>query len=240
MYPSVILESDAPLDAAESAPVPRLRYSEGSHKLIFSEPEIISGFPDPLYLELIASPAFRRLRDVRFLGAIDFLVQPNGRPLQIRHTRYQHSICVGALALRYSQDNGWSQRAQRAFVSGALLHDVGHGPLSHSLERVFREEFEIDHHLATQEIIRQGIEGRHSLAEILRRHGVDPEQVIDMIDNEHGDCAPFFLGKFNVDTLDAITRSAMYLRKNSLDTPPYLVHLEQQSLGSRKSRPSHY
>ena len=58
---------------------------------------------DRLLMELIETPAVQRLKEIRFLGAIDYrrVRRPNGKPGAIRYTRYQHSLGVMHLALRY-------------------------------------------------------------------------------------------------------------------------------------------
>jgi hypothetical protein len=201
----------------------QLQFAEGSHPLHMDEQAIARIFADPLYLELINSPDFQRLHAIRFLGAIDYLIHPNGRPLHVRHTRFQHSLGVGRLALRFARDLEWDSRREHTFVAAALLHDLGHCPLSHSLERMFKEHFGIDHHIATAEAI-VGAE-RPGLSKILCSFGVNPEELLDMIGNRSGPWSSFFLGQFNVDTLDAITRSLTYLQKNSLHVPPYDVML---------------
>jgi len=195
---------------------------EPSHPFQMSEREIYATFSDPLYIGIINSPRFRRLRQIRFLGAIDYLVTANGRPLNTRHTRYQHSLGVGYLALRLARQVGWSARAERTFVAAALLHDIGHGPLSHSIEPVFRQEFSIDHHDATLTIIRCGIAGESAISALLREHQVDTDRVIDMISNREGEWSELFLGKFNLDTLEAIPRSATYVQRNAVSAPPWL------------------
>jgi HD superfamily phosphohydrolase len=96
---------------------------------------------DPLFAELVATPAFQRLKSIRFLGGIDYLLvrAPNGAKGNIRYTRYQHSLGVARLALLYCEERGLSFSERRMIWVAALLHDVGHAPLSHSLEPVFQE-----------------------------------------------------------------------------------------------------
>jgi uncharacterized protein len=200
-----------------------LTCAEPVHPFLMTDPEIRAVFSDPLYRDLIASAPFQRLRHIRFLGAIDYLFRPNGKSLNTRHTRYQHSLGVALLARRLSVEVGWSQPTERAFVAAALLHDIGHGPLSHSLEPVFREHFQIDHHLATLAVITTGHDGRAPLAKILSAHGVEANRVIDMISNREGEWSPLFLGKFNLDTLEAISRCATYLLRNPLIAPPWAI-----------------
>jgi hypothetical protein len=201
----------------------RLAYGEQAHPFLMTGPAIKANFPDPLYRDLIFSPRFQRLNHVRFLGAIDYLLRPNGKSLNTRHTRYQHSLGVALLAKRLSDEVGWTQTTERTFVAAALLHDIGHGPLSHSLEPVFREHFQIDHHSATLEVIATGHAGEAPLEKTLSAYGVDTDRVIDMISNRQGEWSPLFLGKFNLDTLEAISRCATYLHRNPFTAPPWAI-----------------
>lgn len=197
----------------------KLVYDEGHHPLRFSDAHIRAAFAESLFRELIAHPRFQRLKDIRFLGAIDYAVSANGRPLHTRQTRYDHSIGVGLLAQWYADEAGFADSERYLLVSAALLHDIGHAPLSHSLETVFKEAFGIDHHSATIDAIRQPNTKSESISSILQKYFVDPEAVIATLSNEAGPYAPLLLGKFNLDTLDAIPRSLTYISKQSLTSP---------------------
>src|SRR5262245_9769636 len=109
---------------------------------------------DGFFSELIQSDAFQRLGAIRFLGGIDYLLvpTPNGTPGNIRYTRLQHSLGVARLALEYSSIFELPSADRRLIVAAALLHDIGHAPLSHSIEPVFRECFAFDHHDATRDV----------------------------------------------------------------------------------------
>jgi hypothetical protein len=202
-----------------------LSLREAAHPFLMTDREVRSTFSDPLYVTLIESPRFQRLKHVRFLGTIDYLITANGTRLNIRHTRYQHSLGVGYLARRLSKEVGWGIPTERAFVAAALLHDIGHGPLSHSLEPVFHKSFAINHHDATLQIITSGFGGEAPLAESLAAHGVDSDRVIDMISNRAGEWVDLFLGPFNLDTLEAISRCATYLHRNPVSAPPWSLVL---------------
>ena len=93
---------------------------------------------DPLLLELIDTPAFQRLKEIRFLGAIDYcrIPRPNGNPGTIRYTRYEHSIGVMQLARLYCAKCDIRPPDHRLVCAAALLHDIGHPLLSHSGESV--------------------------------------------------------------------------------------------------------
>jgi hypothetical protein len=201
----------------------KLAYGELHHPLRFSSDQIERFFPEPLFRELIAHRRFQRLKDIRFLGAIDYAVTANGRPLHVRQTRFDHSVGVGLLAQWLADEAGYADSERFLLVSSALLHDIGHGPLSHSLEVVFKESFSVDHHSTTVAVIRGISEATESISSVLKRYKVDPEAVVDSLSNLSGEHALRLLGKFNLDTLEAIPRSASYLSKQSTSPPPRLV-----------------
>jgi len=101
-------------------------------------------------------------------------------------------------------------------LAASLLHDVGHGPLSHTLEPVFFENFGIDHHIATRKIVRGETPAGRALREVLRGACLDPDDVIAMIDGCHnGPDAFLFAGPINLDTLDGIVRSRAFVERRA-------------------------
>jgi hypothetical protein len=112
-------------------------------------------FDDPFLSALASCRAMLRMQNVGFLGAIDYLRHGNGpAPHRRRHTRYEHSVGVSTLAIIYGRVRELSQRERRVIAAAGLVHDIGHGPLSHTLEPVFREAFGIDHHTAGYNILK--------------------------------------------------------------------------------------
>ena len=179
---------------------------------------------DPLYEAIINSDAFQRLKDIRFLGAIDYLLRPNGQPANKRHTRYQHSLCVALLGLAHAQLAGLSKREERSLVVAALLHDIGHAPLSHSVEPAFASIFKINHHIAGNLIISGSAPVGKSLPATLRRYGVDPGELLSLISgNSKLEFAPLFGAPVNIDTIEAISRSYTYISKEYVETLPLHV-----------------
>ena len=162
----------------------------------FSNPidiEAVSGL-DPLFFELVRTPAFQRLKSIRFLGGIDYLLvrTPNGTAYNIRYTRYQHSLGVARLAMMYSEEKALAGGERRLAYVAALLHDIGHAPLSHSLEPVFTKHFGIDHHQAANAILRGSVPIGQGLADILDRYQIDVERVIRIISGEDAGYDCFF------------------------------------------------
>ncbi len=81
---------------------------------------------------LIDTPEFQRLRHVRQLG-LAYLVFHGAE-----HSRFSHSVGVAHLARRMCDRLGDIDENERlAVVCAALLHDIGHAPFSHVMERVF-------------------------------------------------------------------------------------------------------
>ena len=109
-------------------------------KKIINDPVygFISIFDETIY-DLIEHPFFQRLRNIKQLGLTQ-LVYPGAT-----HTRFQHSL--GSLHLMQSaidtirsKGHEITEEEARAVKIAILLHDVGHGPLSHSLESFWMED----------------------------------------------------------------------------------------------------
>lgn len=93
----------------------------------------------PLFEAIIEQSAFQRLRSIKQLGFGEFSF-PGAT-----HNRYLHSLGVGHLAGQIfdsifqgfpfkKPEAKW--RLRQCTVLAALLHDIGHGPLSHTTEEV--------------------------------------------------------------------------------------------------------
>ena len=91
---------------------------------------------DRLLLELIDTREVQRLRRIKQMGVTE-LVFPGAN-----HSRFAHSLGVLHTARLFldqlTRHHGQSlPQEQRAFLlAAALLHDVGHGPFSHSFEQI--------------------------------------------------------------------------------------------------------
>jgi len=161
--------------------------------------------------------AFRRLENIRFLGGIDYLLvrAPNGASGNTRYTRYQHSVGVARLALLYSDAVELSEQDRDLLTAAALLHDIGHAPLSHSLEPIFLEEFGIDHHSATESIILGESPLGREVYDVLRQYSIDVDRLLSLIRGEEADFHLFMNGPINFDTIEGILRSLKYFRPTS-------------------------
>ncbi|MDP4679189.1 MAG: HD domain-containing protein, partial [Cyclobacteriaceae bacterium] len=89
--------------------------------------------PNDLIFDIIEHPYFQRLRRIKQLGLTN-LVYPGAL-----HTRFHHAL--GAMHLMHLTLTNLSQKGvdisdeeYTAALVAILLHDIGHGPFSHTLE----------------------------------------------------------------------------------------------------------
>ena len=178
----------------------------------FKAPLDAEAAADPFLSRLMGTPAFARLSNVRFLGGIDYarIPAPNGRPGSRRYTRYQHSLGVARLALLYADLRGLPPDERRLIGAAALLHDIGHAPLSHSLEPVFKEAFGVDHHLATADVLFGRVPLGAEVHALLRDAKLDVERLAAVIEGREEGHDGFFGGPINFDTIEGILRSHTY------------------------------
>ena len=133
-------------------------------KKIFNDPLYgLIGFDHKIIYDIIDNPYFQRLRRIKQLGFADY-IYPGAS-----HSRFQHSL--GALYLmKQSIDTlRWkgvsiSEEEYKAVSIAILLHDVGHTPFSHTLEKVFFEESHEQLSLAIMHLINEEKNGELDLA----------------------------------------------------------------------------
>jgi|TARA_R110000868_G_scaffold26121_5_gene101047 HD superfamily phosphohydrolase len=107
---------------------------------IFNDP--IYGFitiPNALIYDLIQHPYFQRLRRISQMG-LSYLVYPGAN-----HTRFHHALgCMHLMqkAVDVLRFKGViiSSEEENALYIAILLHDIGHGPFSHAMERSIVED----------------------------------------------------------------------------------------------------
>ena len=107
---------------------------------IFNDP--IYGFisiPNALIYDLVQHPYFQRLRRISQMG-LSYLVYPGAN-----HTRFHHALgCMHIMqkavdVLRF-KGVSISPEEENALYIAILLHDIGHGPFSHAMEKSIVED----------------------------------------------------------------------------------------------------
>lgn len=96
---------------------------------------------DPVIWNLINTREMQRLRRIRQLGATYF-AYPGGD-----HSRFSHSLGVYEVLRQmigaFDRNNyDWPHEYDRITMIAGLLHDIGHAPFSHALEKLMRVRHE--------------------------------------------------------------------------------------------------
>jgi HD superfamily phosphohydrolase len=137
----------------------------------------------PCERDLLNTWSLRRLGFVRTFGA-------GGLVMPIHHSRLSHVRGVFALAAHFRPHDEVLRLA-------ALLHDVGHGPFSHSSEALPG----FDHHEAGRAIILG-----EEIGSILRKYGFDPGQIIALTEGKPPNPVRTQNGLLHLDHLDFFVR----------------------------------
>ncbi|HXQ79581.1 MAG TPA: HD domain-containing protein [Thermoplasmata archaeon] len=164
-------------------------------------------------LALVGTGEFQRLWGIRQTG-FAHLVFPGAN-----HTRLEHSLGTFWVAGQMADRLGLEGAARRRVTAAGLLHDLGHGPFSHTLDGPMVEVLGINH----EAVSRARIEGndpswppdRVEVPEVLERFGLRPSQVADLVDPARH-AAPSRLerailhGAIDADRIDYLQRDAHY------------------------------
>jgi hypothetical protein len=170
-----------------------------------------------LVATILESRSLQRLKKISFLGAIDRFSPTHAHGDSVSSgSRFDHSVGVANIMLAISDRMNLSAGELRLAIANALLHDIGHGPYSHSSEPFFSKVFDIDHHKALHAIVED--EGSE-VSRILKKFGL-------WIDYRRFIRSPasipaverLFYGPINIDTIEGIIRSAKFFQiDTSLD-----------------------
>ncbi len=160
---------------------------------------------DSLLNRLINTPEFQRLRNIKQLGLALYTFQG------AEHSRFTHSLGVMHVMTRVldqlAKKYDISDEARVVGRAAALLHDIGHGPFSHVIEKVLRQ----NHERWTMRIISDPATHVHRcLAEY---DPALPELVTAAVDHRY---RPSFIGQLVSSQLDADRFD--YLLRDSLMT----------------------
>ena len=141
---------------------------------------------DGVRKDLLKTPEMNKLSHIKQLG-LAHLVFPGAH-----HTRFEHSLGVSHVAGMMADSMSLDDSEKDIVQVAAMLHDVGHGPYSHTLEHILHERGGMDHMSITEgiitgdyDVLREGelnsINDRKSIPEILEGHGIDPNEVASLI-----------------------------------------------------------
>lgn len=153
---------------------------------------------DPMAEELIGSPRVQRLRRIHQLGT-GSLVYPGAN-----HTRFEHSLGAYHLAGLAGKALDLPEPEAKAVQAAALLHDVGHGPFSHTADPLYRDFLHKTHEDLTVEAL-----GKGAFQDTLARHGCDAKLVASLVRGETR-LGGLVSGDLDVDRMDYLVRDSHY------------------------------
>lgn len=154
--------------------------------------------------DLINSAQFQRLRRIQQLGGTHLVYHT------AEHSRFSHSLgvyeIVRLMIERVSDlKNVLTEQEQVALLCAGLLHDVGHGPFSHSFEAVTKT----DHEEFTDRIILENT----SINEILMEEDPElPKLVADIISHkaERKLLSQIISSQMDADRMDYLLRDSYF------------------------------
>jgi HD superfamily phosphohydrolase len=161
---------------------------------------------DGVIWDLINSKEFQRLRRIRQLGTSFFTFHG------AEHSRFYHSLGVYEITRKIiagferNQYADWPVEERLVSLCAALLHDLGHGPFSHSIEPVL----DMHHERWTCRIIED--EGTE-VNRILRQVSEDfPQQVSDVINKRYARpiVVSLISSQMDADRMDYLLRDAFF------------------------------
>ena len=194
----------------------------------FREPSDIRAITgnDTLLMELVATAAFQRLKEIRFLGAIDYRLvpSPNGKPGATRYTRYEHSLGVLQLAQLILRNPGHAfGKAATSMRRGASTRHRAPTTFTFDGSPLSRKFWELNITKRRKTSFLGMCLWGKDVHTVLRSHGIDIENVIALISGEYTGIDGFFSGPINFDTIEGILRSREYVDRRSTIPKPDIV-----------------
>lgn len=158
---------------------------------------------DRVIWDLIGTREFQRLRRIKQLGT-SFLTFHGAE-----HSRLNHSLGVYEIVRRilvnFADRPNWNHEERLLCLCAALLHDLGHGPFSHSFEKVFK----LDHEEFTKAIILGDTEVNKVLKKVSKGF---PQKVADVINKTYEDklVVSLISSQIDADRMDYLQRDAYF------------------------------
>ncbi|MBS4206836.1 HD domain-containing protein [Bacillus sp. FJAT-50079] len=159
---------------------------------------------DQTIWDLIGTKEFQRLRRIKQLGTTYLTFHG------AEHSRFNHSLGVYEIVRRIVDDvfqgrPEWDDDQRLLSLCAALLHDLGHGPFSHSFEKVYG----LDHEQFTKKIIL----GDTEVNAVLQRVSPDfPQNVAEVIGKTYKDklVVSLISSQIDADRMDYLQRDAYF------------------------------
>lgn len=167
---------------------------------------------DEIFMEIINTPEMQRLRRVLQLGGAQF-AYPGAS-----HTRFAHCIGVYHIVTQFLKTPDFSkisEKEKRIVLLAGLMHDIGHGPFSHTFEKITKRS----HEEYSADIIKNP---NGNIAKILKKYKINSDDVVAILEGNHPNKVLNLLvsSQLDADRIDYLMRDSYYCGVNyaSLDT----------------------
>jgi hypothetical protein len=154
-------------------------------------------FLEETELRIVDTLEFQRLRRVKQLG-MTYLVYPSAN-----HTRFEHALGALYLAGRLADNLHLEEEEKKKLRLAALLHDTGHGPLSHTSEELLKRHLGVGHEETTRRVIEDS-----EVTGVLEAGGVDPGEIVAILAGKRGYLSKAITSEYDVDRMDFLVRDA--------------------------------
>ena len=217
--------------------------------VVIFDPLEIDIIRDPVHNYIIINKEEKKLIDTEPVQRLRYLKQTPSASFVYpgaNHTRFEHSlgVChlIGKIA-KSLKDSGsiskldkWEEDVQKARIA-ALLHDIGHGPFSHTFEFFLKSlKIDLNHQKMTKLIIEKRLAN-----EIKQIFGLKDEDVQDISNMAVGEImtvgdavprlylAPMVGGQIDADKMDFLQRDALHtgtIEYGSIDVERLVLNLK--------------
>jgi HD superfamily phosphohydrolase len=180
---------------------------QNNFKKIINDPvhgEVVFDSKNQWAYQIINTIEFQRMRKISQLGTVS-LVFPGAT-----HTRINHSIGTFHIANRFinhlKKSFEITENDIKEVLCAALLHDIGHGPLSHSFERFVNQ----NHEEYSIKIIKSP---RTKINEIISKNNINIDAVCSLIEGTHKGShwkQQLISSQLDCDRLDYLMRDSYY------------------------------
>jgi HD superfamily phosphohydrolase len=170
-----------------------------------------------ILVDLLKTPEVQRLHNIKQLG-FAHLVFPGAH-----HTRFEHSLGSSMIASQIADILALNDKEKTLITCAAQLHDIGHGPFSHTLESILLERFGVNHVDLTEKLIlgnydildvkEQQFISAPKVHEILDKYQVNEKDIVNIIRgklSKKSYLSQLLNSTIDVDQLDYLMRDAYY------------------------------
>ena len=151
----------------------------------------------PIESKLLDTPEMQRLRYVKQMG-LAYLVYPGAT-----HSRFEHSLGTMHITKVIAKEMGLEEEEVEMLAVAGLLHDIGHGPFSHTSDPILKKYLHTNHEEIGKKLTTKG-----KIKEILEESGLNTNDIIKKLSGKlNGEIVTASLGS---DRLDYLLRDAYY------------------------------